>query len=551
VKPALNKAFAVGAVVAVAAAALLLALTFLKRGGFSERDSYLVRARFNDATGLTWKSKVQIAGIQIGEVTRISLEGAKAVLELRVKKDVPLHTDACLAKTFPSALLPDALLDASPGSESKPLLQELPEGEREITCVREAASVQKLIDSLSKIAGDVSLVTGDLAQTVNGGKGSLRDIIENLATITQQVETLVAQNSGTLTQILNNTRDFTGDLREISARDKERIHDILVNVDRLSAQLGRVAGSVQGILDGTAGAPKGAEGGPGGAGGAPTAAQQQAQGELKGVQQAVVRLNDSLAKLDEILGKVNEGKSVAGKLLVDEKLGREFSSAVEGVSDYVDRLNKMQIQLELRSEWLFNQTVSEGRPGAKVYFGAKLLPRPDKFYLLEIVSDPRGVDTVQSVTSTTQVPGQAPSTSITTTTTHQDKITFSLELGKRYGPWTFRVGVIESSGGVGTDLHLFDDALQLSLSVYQFSRPQQDVFPRAKIWANYNFLQHFYATTGVDDFLNRWRTASIPGGRSFNLGTDVFFGVGLFFTDDDLKTLMLSGTGSVAAGAAK
>jgi phospholipid/cholesterol/gamma-HCH transport system substrate-binding protein len=210
----------------------------------------------------------------------------------------------------------------------------------------------------------------------------------------------------------------------------------------------------------------------------------------------------------------------------------------------------MQIEVQLRSEWLLNQSVEDGRPGAKIYVGAKLLPRPDKYYLLEVVSDPRGVDTVTTDTITTRAPGSVgDSTTVTTKTRHEEKVTFSLQMAKRYGPVTFRGGVIESSGGLGADLHLMKDRLQISTSLYQFSRPYQDVFPRAKVWANYNFLQHFYVTTGVDDFLNRWRSATSPDGRSFNIGTDVFFGAGLYFTDDDLKTLLMSGAGSAASSA--
>ncbi|BDG06698.1 MlaD family protein [Anaeromyxobacter oryzae] len=554
-KPALNKAVAVGVLVAIAGAAFLFAFTFFKKGGYSSGDSYLVRAHFSDATGLTWKSRVQIAGIQIGEVTKISLDRAKALLEIRIKKDVQLHTDACLFKAFPSALLPDALLEVVPGSEDKPLLSSLPESEREITCVREATSVQQLLDSMAKIANDVQIVTGDLAATVKGDQGSLREIIENLARITRQVETVVSQNGQTLTDILANTREFTGDLRDISGRDKERIHSIIRNVDELTAQLRTVAASAQTILGVEPGAP-GATGVPGasgapGAPGAPAAggplspAQAEARAQAKGVQQAVARLNDSLAKLDDMLGKVNEGKSVAGKLLVDERLGRKLGNAIEGVSDYVDRLQKLQIELNLRSEWLLNQSIEEGRPGAKIYVGAKLLPRPDKFYLLEVVSDPRGVDTLTTETITTRQPGSTTeTTTVVNRTLHEDRYTFSAQIGKRYGAMTFRAGLIESSGGVGTDLHLLDDALQLSVSMYQFTRVGQNVYPRAKVWLNYNLLQHFFLTTGVDDFLNRWQSLSSVGGRKFNIGTDVFFGAGIFFTDDDLKTLLISGSGS-------
>jgi len=123
------------------------------------------------------------------------------------------------------------------------------------------------------------------------------------------------------------------------------------------------------------------------------------------------------------------------------------------------------------------------------------------------------------------------------------------EAAKRFGPVAFRGGIIESSGGVGSDLHLFDDRLQVSVSVYQFSRPFPGVFPRAKFWLNYNFMQHFYLTAGSDDFLNRWREGRYPGGPKFTLGTDAFFGGGLFFTDDDLKTLMGMGAGSLVSPA--
>ncbi len=260
-KSGFNKALAVGALVAVAGSAFLFAFTFFKKGGYSEKESYLVHARFADATGLTWKSRVQIAGIQVGEVSKIALEGNKALLQMRIRNDVELHTDACLYKAFPSALLPDALLEAVPGSADKPLLSSLPEAEREITCIREATSVQQLVDAMAKIASDVQMVTGDLAKTVNSDQGSLREIVENLARITRQVDAVVARNEDNLTQILENTRDFTGDLREISTRDKERIHSILRNVDELTVQLKGAAASVQVILDGGVG-------GVGGAGGA-------------------------------------------------------------------------------------------------------------------------------------------------------------------------------------------------------------------------------------------------------------------------------------------
>jgi len=531
----LNKALAVGALAAVAVATLLGALTFFKKGGYADDESYTVHAYFADATGLTWKSRAQIAGIQVGEVYRITLDGQRARLVLRIKNEVDLRADACLTKTFPSALLPDALLEVTGGSAGRPSLASLPEEQREITCVRESTSIQKLVDSMAKIAADVQVVTADIAKTVGGNQGSMREIIENLAQLTRRLDATVAANEGRLSSILTNVDVISGDIRELTQGEKERVKVIARNVEALSVQLRALAASAQGVLDGAAPGAPGEPGAPG---------KDAAVAEAKGIKQAVEKANANLAKLDELLAKLQEGKSVGSRLLVDEKMGRELASTVEAASAYVENLYKLRIEVQLRSEWLLNQT------GAKTYFGARLLPRPDKYYLFEVVSDPRGVDTVTTETITVSDPVTGNDvTTVSTRTLHEEKLTFSLQMAKRYGPLTFRVGVIESSGGVGSDLHLFDDALQLSVSVYQFSRPYQNVFPRAKVWLNYQFLQHFYFTAGADDFLNVWRQGRYPGGPKFTLGNDIFLGGGLAFTDDDLKTLLGVGGASLVSTA--
>jgi phospholipid/cholesterol/gamma-HCH transport system substrate-binding protein len=245
-----------------------------------------------------------------------------------------------------------------------------------------------------------------------------------------------------------------------------------------------------------------------------------------------------MEKIEKVATNIAEGKGVAGKLLADERLGEKLSGTIESVSDYVDRLSKLQIKVNLRSEWLLNES------GGKFYAGFSLVPRPDKYYLFEIVGDPRGVNTQTIETITTQT-AAGTSTAVTTRTLNdQDKIAFSVQFAKRIGPATFRVGLIENSGGAGADLHLLDDKLKISVNVFQFSRPlSDDGWPRAKLWVDYTFFKYFYATIGTDDFLNSWRAGRYPGGPRFSFGNDVFIGGGVVFTDDDLKTL-LGGVGS-------
>jgi len=518
-KPIVNKAFAVGLLVAVCGVAFLLAFTFFKKGGYSDRDSYRVHAFFEDATGLTWKSRVQIAGIQVGDVEQITLQGNRARLDLRVKKEIDLRGDACLTKRFPSALLPDALLDAVAGSARAPSLRDLPEADREVKCVREAASVQKLVESLQKISSDVQLVSGELANTVGGSQGSIKQIIENLARISQNLDRAVADNVGKIGSILENADEFTGVLREVASKDKDRYRAIARNVEEASARLAEVLGALQEVVG-----------------------QGSTRDDLKqsvtSVRSALEKLNRSLDDVQKTTAMIAEGKGVAGKLLTDERLGEKLSQSLEGLSGYVDRVVKLQLQVDLRSEWLLSQA------GAKVYAGIRLVPRPDKYYLVEIVSDPRNASTTTS-TETVTVNG---TTTRTTKQVDQERLRFSLEFARRYGPATFRIGVIESSGGMGADLHLLDDSLQITLNLYQFARPDVD-WPRTKLFLNYRFLRYFYATAGMDDILNNWRRRSQAGEKVFVVGRDVFFGGGMTFTDDDLKTIFFT-AGSAIGGAA-
>ncbi len=520
-RPLVNKAVAVGVLAAVCGIAFLVAFTFFRKGGYAEKDTYVAFAYFDDATGLTWKSRVQIAGIQVGEVEGITLAANRARLDLRVKRDIDIRADACLAKRFPSALLPDALLELTPGTARAPSLRDLPADQREVKCIIDAMSVAKLLDTMGKISADIQGVTKELRGMVAGPEGSVRQIIENLARVSSRIDKSVEEGQGKVAAILDNTASFTGTLAQVAGADRERYHAIARNVESASARLDDVLKSLQGIV-GTG------EGGPGG----------DVKAAVAEARQSLARLNNTMAAVEKVANDVSQGKGIAGKLVADERLGNKFASAVEGVSDYVDRLSKLQLEVGFRSEWLLNER------GSKTYASLRLIPRPDKFYLLEVVNDPRGFEsqTIERI--------DTPSGATTTTrTVTEQKLRLSVEFGKRFGPVSFRIGLIESSGGVGADLYLLKDNLTLSMNLYQFQRTDQSALPRAKLWLDYRLFRYLYATVGSDDFLNSWRAGHFPGGPKFALGSDVFFGGGVVFTDDDLKTIF-GVAGSTASSAA-
>ena len=513
-KPTFNRALAVGLLVAVAGGIFLVAFTFFRKGGLSARDSYVVTAVFDDVTGLSWKSRVQVAGIQIGEVTEIELSGEKARITMRVKNDIPLRANACLTKRFPSALLPDALLEASLGTAPSPILQGLPADQREITCVREAANVARLMESLSRIANDIQVVSADLAKTVGGTQGSVREIIENLSHVTRSVDRLLEENSDKVSGILENAEALTGELRAVAAQDSGRYMSIAKNVDEASQRLNRILASVEDIV-GTS--------------------QPDLKESVQGARQALQKLNKTLDDVQSVTSKVAAGQGVAGKLLVDEQLGEKVGAAAENVSDYVNRISAWQLYVNIRSEYLINYG------GTRAYFGVTLMPKPDKYYIFELMTDPRGYNTVVNETATTT--NQATGTSVTTTTTrsvNEQRLAITAMFGKRWGDLVGRVGLIESSGGIGVDYLLFQERLKLSANIYGWTRPTVDAFPRTKLWFDWRFIPNVYLTGGAENFLNAYNNGS---GREF------FVGAGVFFNDQDLRALLVGGGGAAAAGA--
>lgn len=79
-------------------------------------DHYLIHARFSSVSGLKTGASVEIAGVQIGHVERISLNPEKKTAEvfLKIRKGVKLEDDV-IASVKTSGLIGDKYIMISPG----------------------------------------------------------------------------------------------------------------------------------------------------------------------------------------------------------------------------------------------------------------------------------------------------------------------------------------------------------------------------------------------------------------------------------------------------
>jgi phospholipid/cholesterol/gamma-HCH transport system substrate-binding protein len=260
----------------------------------------------------------------------------------------------------------------------------------------------------------------------------------------------------------------------------------------------------------------------------------EVRSSLAKLQTTVDNLDRTLNNLEKITSRVEKGQGTVGQLLTDDTIARNVEELTEDAGGFIRGVTRLQTIVGLRMEYNFLSNEF------KEYLSITIMPRPDKFYLLEIVNDPRGFRETVSSNSFSTLRGY----DHTTTTTYSEKLRFTLQFGKTfYGVLSGRFGIKESTGGVGVDLHLFRERLLLSVDVFdtRFNR-----LPRVQARASVAIYERrLYVLAGIDDVINE-RASQGAGG-----GFDWFLGAQLRFNDEDLKSLLLIGGGGAASAATK
>ncbi|ATB39722.1 mammalian cell entry protein [Cystobacter fuscus] len=494
--------FRVGLLVLIAGGCLMAFILFTRKGGMGRDEAMEAHAYFRDASGLGTKSRIQIAGIPVGEVTGVTLEGTRAKVTVRVRRDVVLHQDAALIKRSES-LLGDYLLDLNPGTEMTPPLKD---GE-EIRKVVDVQGMEAAFASLSQITEDIQQVTGALRDVLGGekGTGSLGRIVDNMVRLSDSVDMTVRSSSERLDAILRNFEGVSKDVRGMTHSNEESVGHIVKNIEVITQDTREVLVTVRQIIG-------------------------SGEGDLKdsvsSLKKTMERLDRSLANIEEVTTKVKNGEGAVGTLLSDERLGQKLAETVEDVSSLASTLTGLQTEVGLQATWLTGQETSKNS------LSVRLAPRPDKYYLLEVVDDPRGI--TETVYTQTNPPSSGEPVLQQQKITRQG-FTFSAQFAKRYYFTTLRFGIIESTGGVGADFHFFKDHLMLRLDAFNFSVDELR-YPRIRTSLRAQAFDRIFVTVGMDDLLNAPQRDINT--RRMLAGRDFFFGGGLYFTDDDLKALL-------------
>jgi phospholipid/cholesterol/gamma-HCH transport system substrate-binding protein len=162
----------------------------------------------------------------------------------------------------------------------------------------------------------------------------------------------------------------------------------------------------------------------------------------------------------------------------------------------------------------------------------RIIPNPERnrFYNIELADDPRGSRREKATETTTidPVTGRA-TTTITKETKFDRNFLISAQAGWTLQPLSVRIGLIDSTGGVGADYAL-NDRIRITGEAFDFGK-KRDPNPHVRLFGEYVLRKEtartpmIFVSSGIDNALNN---------------TAFTFGGGIRWRDDDLKYLLSS-----------
>ena len=515
-------------------------------------------AKFRDASGLPTGSKVVVAGLRKGTVTRLAIDGRYARVYFTIDSDIPIWSSAVAFKKA-SSLLGENYLEIDPGDAVRQapdgtsvqftslgnadldgdLAKHIPPHKpckdydsdnedkrracREIPKSVEAVTPDQLIHRIEETMPKVDEVLDSVRDLSNDVRGIVNGPVKHMA---DRLDGLVEKNADKIQQIIDkanttvaNINNLTDDLRNLTHEVDPKVNKILDDLQGASAEAKVLVQTAKDELAKTGDAVRG----------------------------KLDKLDGVIDNTKQITEKINSDKGTLGKLVNDPAIADNVEAITTDARGFLGTLFGLKAVVGLRSEYNF------GAQGLRHYVSVELHTRPDKFYLIELEKGPRG--DYPDVTLTFD-PTVDPNNWVRKSVIY-DRIRFTFQFAKRFGWLTLRYGLKESTGGIGADVdvHWFNRDLKLSVDAFDAN---WDKYPRVKITAAYEMFKHIYILGGVDELLNEPQYLPIVTGNSnvptqfsyLRYGRDAFLGGMIRFTDEDLTALLAVG-GAAVAGAAK
>jgi phospholipid/cholesterol/gamma-HCH transport system substrate-binding protein len=444
---------------------------------------YRLYVEFDDISGLDEQSRIKVAGVEAGVVEKIELIDGKAKLTLLINPDINIYRNA-KAYMRMSGLLGDRYLALSTGTPDKPALEN---GDVIVNAVA-AADIGMLADQLSTASVYLKDLTANLNELLGETqREDLKDTISNLKIITDNLKELSMDNKEPLSRVIAQLDSFTkalsdqgpgfmGDMRKMAKSLGDKGPELIDNLNEAAKELKEVLSENR-------------------------YAFKESVDNLKSVSESV----------DTITRKIEEGEGTMGKLMTDDTLYNSLTNVSQQIEKSTEFVGRLRTFVDIYTEY------NTGEGEWKGYLDLTLRPREERYYILGIVSDPRG----SVETTRTTIDG----VTFISEEVDENEIEFTLQFAQRFDDFALRIGLMESTFGVGADYFFLNDKGRVKFDIWDFDADEVDADDaHLRLGIDYKIFKYLFVSGGIDNLLNSDRRGLYVGG-------------GIKFEDKDLKYL--------------
>lgn len=290
------------------------------RPGRGERHT--LDTTFENVTGLEVEDSVSLAGVVIGDVSDILVDGTRVRVRMRVRSDAAVRTDS-VARLESESLLGGRRIDLTLGSADRPLA---PAGTT--LASEKTADLDQLVDSVNAMTQDVQ----GLVQKFDANQD---DLFTNLETTIDEAR----QTFSTVNRILGENEEGLSSAMASLTEVGPRLEQTLARLDDITAQIQGGEGTLgklvydstlhDDLLELIASMKSSSDKLGDFLGG-----EQVGIGESLGAfADAGPQFQDTVARLDRITARLEAGEGTMGKLLTDDQLYVEATRAMQAVGD--------------------------------------------------------------------------------------------------------------------------------------------------------------------------------------------------------------------------
>ncbi|MCK9582403.1 MAG: MlaD family protein [Endomicrobiales bacterium] len=206
-------------------------------GDFQFQSRYYLNILFGDVAGLPVKAKVKIAGVEVGAVKDITLEGDKAKVRIWLKSNIKIRKNA-RAGIVSTGIIGSKYLELTMGS--KPF---------------EFFKNEDVFDGvdpvqLDKMISNATQQLNELVQSLKSYSGkspgeTIGEILENIRLTSRSLKTIVSEHENNFVNIVKNIENATSDISDITSENKDDIRSVIASMKNVSQNLNAILAKIE------------------------------------------------------------------------------------------------------------------------------------------------------------------------------------------------------------------------------------------------------------------------------------------------------------------